>query len=454
MDRHGVRTHHEMQIDLSTDAQENKDPNGIRIAAKLLQTAPKQAINRRSAPRSSTTDCFTPRRALHSIDSNCVLSAMDSTRRGQLDCRSFDVKDPAEAAKSPQKASRSTPDTPVAGKELVTDRNNRVTSAENAANLLTSSCRQLELQESENLAWMDMMLALLEKRYGSTGALPVSLTDLEAANMFNLSWVKSLKTGFANEQALSKRSRSLDDTKTKTLVAGTFHEGDDGRFSLSSSRCLQQQHLLLHLDQESEQTKASKRQRLALRHAQQIQVSSAASVSSCGCKTGCLKMYCTCFSSRGFCHDGCACDECKNSHVNKAERVDAIQKYLVNDPRAFSFALVPRDAVTTGFLHLLPEKSSTVVMRGCRCQKSKCMKKYCECFQNGVVCTSHCRCVSCSNNSDALSLQTEHHARAYVERGARSESVTSKPKAFHSVQITVTKQPRRNHVGKTLRLNL
>uniref|UniRef100_M4BSV0 CRC domain-containing protein n=1 Tax=Hyaloperonospora arabidopsidis (strain Emoy2) TaxID=559515 RepID=M4BSV0_HYAAE len=379
---------------------------------------------------------------------------MDFTRRGQSDYCSFAAKDPVEAAKLPKQVSRSIPDTPVAGKELLTDRNNRVTSAQNSAKLLRSSRCQSELQESENLAWMDMMLALLEKRYGSTGTLPVSLTDLEAANMLNVSRVKSLKTGFVNGQALPKRSRSLNDTKIKTSVAGTFHEGDDGKFSLASSRCLQQQHLLLHLDQESEQTKASKRQRLALRHAQQIQASSTASSSSCGCKTGCLKMYCTCFSSRGFCHDGCACDECKNSHVNKVERVDAIQKYLVKDPRAFPFASMPRDADTTGFLHLLPEKSSTVVMRGCRCQKSKCLKKYCECFQNGVVCTSHCRCMSCSNNSEALSLQTEQHARTHVERVARSESVTSKPKAFHPVEITVTKQPRRNYVGKTLRLNL
>lgn len=94
-------------------------------------------------------------------------------------------------------------------------------------------------------------------------------------------------------------------------------------------------------------------------------------------------------------------------------------------------------------------------MRGCRCKKSKCLKKYCECFQNGIACTSHCRCMDCSNHSES----THQQKGSATSHGKRSQPGSSIPstagaKPFHPVQITVTKQPRRNHVGKTLRLNL
>jgi hypothetical protein len=34
----------------------------------------------------------------------------------------------------------------------------------------------------------------------------------------------------------------------------------------------------------------------------------------------------------------------------------------------------------------------------CNCKKSRCLQRYCECFQNGLLCSESCACKECCNN--------------------------------------------------------
>ncbi|CAK4762406.1 hypothetical protein LEN26_008436 [Aphanomyces euteiches] len=58
------------------------------------------------------------------------------------------------------------------------------------------------------------------------------------------------------------------------------------------------------------------------------------SVTCCGCKTGCLKLYCRCFLTRGFCTAQCSCATCLNTKTS-AQRLPAIIMHLKNNINAF-----------------------------------------------------------------------------------------------------------------------
>ncbi|KAF0695431.1 Aste57867_13780 [Aphanomyces stellatus] len=169
----------------------------------------------------------------------------------------------------------------------------------------------------------------------------------------------------------------------------------------------------------------------------------------CGCKTGCLKLYCRCFLTRGFCTAQCTCVTCLNTQ-SSAQRLPAIITHLKNNIHAFraSTTATPqlsKNAMHGGdaralasaskFLPMVPNDHANAIT--CRCKKSKCSKKYCDCFQAGVACGPRCQCRDCCNHTPK---ETNTKQIVYAQ---------------DTIKVIVTRTPRQNSVAtKSFRVHL
>ena len=116
-----------------------------------------------------------------------------------------------------------------------------------------------------------------------------------------------------------------------------------------------------------------------------------------GRNSRCLKLYCECFASGQYCF-GCNCQGCHNNPENDDKRKRAIEATLERNPQAFR----PK---------IGHARDSAAHNRGCHCRKSGCLKKYCECFQAGILCTDICKCINCKNRpTDQGGVGTPQHS--------------------------------------------
>ena len=138
----------------------------------------------------------------------------------------------------------------------------------------------------------------------------------------------------------------------------------------------------------------------------------------CSCpKSKCVALYCDCFKAGRRCDEkNCGCIDCKNTVAESGidgARTKAIRSILARNPRAF---------VTAGVS--AAEKRAPPGEIACNCIRSRCLKLYCSCFQNGKTCTQSCTCVGCSNTEEdsdgerklAVQLCLEKRPDAFQQR--------------------------------------
>ncbi|MBA0712351.1 hypothetical protein Golax_011458 [Gossypium laxum] len=139
------------------------------------------------------------------------------------------------------------------------------------------------------------------------------------------------------------------------------------------------------VDQLSKSKDSSKRKRQVYIMDRKTSPDETEACKHCNCRRSrCLKLYCECFAAGIYCEDCCACENC----LNKPDYED-----IVLDIRH----QIELQIMRQGDENLMNTPSARH-KRGCKCKRSKCLKKYCECYRAKVGCSDGCHCEDCDNS--------------------------------------------------------
>ena len=153
----------------------------------------------------------------------------------------------------------------------------------------------------------------------------------------------------------------------------------------------------------------------------------------CNCRNSkCLKLYCECFASGLFCPPNvCNCFGCNNNAEHASSRRDAIMATLDRNPNAFRPKIQANGSGWT---------EDTKHKRGCNCKRSGCLKKYCECFQASIYCSTTCKCKNCKNYEGCP--ERDAITEAILEEALKAEAKGNAASPMKSRRNSPVKRPR------------